>query len=59
MTIKINHVSAGSDKDGSPFLECVKPCKCLLPLLCCNRPFMEIYLVEPMKDGGMQRKKIG
>ena len=53
MTIKINHVSAGSDKDGSPFLECVKPCKCLLPGLCCNRPFMEIFLVEEMKNGGM------
>ena len=46
MTIKILHVSAGSDKDGEQFLECIKPCKCVMPLLCCNRPQMEVWNVE-------------
>lgn len=49
LKIKIEHVSAGSNKDGELFLELDKPCVCFLPGMCCNRPMVNVYLTEDRK----------
>ena len=49
LKIMVEHVSAGSNKDGEQFLELDKPCVCFLEGMCCNRPWVDVYLTEDRK----------
>ena len=46
LEIKIEHVSRGSTKNKTAFLELKKPCKCFIGGCCCNRPELDVHDVE-------------